>query len=109
MSLLASRAAASCTIDLSTAVLTLDERTGAASLKFADGTPWPTSKEPAFLLEVDGKSHQPQSVELANDRLVVRFANRARAEFAVIRGRGFAFFRLSRLDSPGEVTRFRLF
>ncbi|MGA2866935.1 MAG: hypothetical protein ABSF95_20870 [Verrucomicrobiota bacterium] len=80
-----------------------------SALEFADGTRWLASGHPALALEANGAMHPAESAELFGDTLAVRFADGSRAEFQVARGRGFAVFRLTRLEVPQPVARFRLF
>ena len=100
--------AASVSFELATARLDIAP-TANASLEFADGARWPASGQPAFALEAGGATYPAESAERSGDALAVRFGNGARAEFQVTCGRGFAVFRLTRLEAPQPVTRFRLF
>ncbi len=95
-------------LNLETAQLTLDSG-GRARLAFADGTRWPMSTGPIFALEAGGTNYPAQSVKHTGNHLRVRFGNGARAEFQTTRGRGFAIFRLERLETPKPVTRLWLF
>ena len=94
--------------DVSTARLSVSSKANPA-LEFADGTRWPVSGRPAMALEVNGVMQTAESAELSGDTLAVRFIGGSRAEFQVLRGRGFAVFRLVRLEAQQPVTRFRLF
>ena len=94
--------------DVSTARLSVSFKANPA-LEFADGTRWPVSGRPAMALEAHGVTQPAESAELSGDTLAVRFIDGSRAEFQVLRGRGFAVFRLVRLEAQQPVTRFRLF
>lgn len=100
--------AAEMTFDLATARLTLDERGQVTSLRFADGTVWPGSEQPAFWLETDQGRRLPEAVRRTADGLAIDFAGGARAEFRVEIVRGAAVFRLQRLASREEIKRFHL-
>jgi hypothetical protein len=100
--------AATAPLDLYTARLVISPK-ASLLLEFADGTRWPVSDHPAMFLESNGAIHPAESAELSGDTLAVRFSDGSRAEFQVVRGRGFAVFRLVRLEARQPVTRFRLF
>jgi hypothetical protein len=100
--------AAPVSLDLSTARLVISPKAN-SSIEFAGGARWPVTGLPALALEADGATDPAESAVLSGDALVVRFANGSRANFQVTRGRGFAVFRLTRLEAPQPVSRFRLF
>jgi hypothetical protein len=93
--------------DLSTARLTIGSE-GNARLEFSDGIRW-SAVQPAFALEANGVTHPGRPDKASSDEVEVRFDNGARAEFRVTCGRGFAVFRLARLEAPDPVTRLQLF
>jgi len=100
--------AATAPLDLYTARLALSPKTSLL-LEFADGTRWPVADRPAVFLESNGAIHPAESAELSGDTLAVHFSDGSRAEFRVTHGRGFAVFRLVRLEARQPVMRFRLF
>jgi len=102
-------AVAAASLDLSSARLTIDHRGVATELAFADGTRWPSAAQPAFSIEVGGRTYLPQSVDVDGDRWTVRFVGGATAEFHVTCGRGYAVFRLGKLQPRDGVTRLQLF
>ncbi len=100
--------AVAASLDLSTARLTIDE--GAISrLTFADGTQWPSSGQAAFSIEAGGRTYPPRSVDVHGDRWTVHFANNATAEFRVTCARGFALWRLEKLQPRDGIRRLQLF
>jgi hypothetical protein len=101
--------AAAASLDLFTARLTVDNRGVVTELAFADGTRWPSAAQPAFSIDAGGRTYGPRSVDVGGDRWTVRFVNGATAEFHVTLGRGFALFRLGRLQPRDGVTRLQLF
>jgi hypothetical protein len=101
-------AALAASLDLSAVRLVIDERTTSA-LAFADGTRWPSTGQPAFAIEAGGRTYPPQSIDVHGDHWTVKFANHAAAEFRVTCGRGFALFRLEKLQPRDGVTRLQLF
>ena len=100
--------AVAASLDLSAARLTIDER-AASRLTFADGSQWPSTGQPAFSIEVGKRTYLPRSVDVHGDRWTVQFANNTTAEFRVTCGRGFALFRLEKLQPCDGVTRLQLF
>ncbi len=97
------------TLDLSTSKLSIDDRGVVSGLTFGDGVRWPASSRPAFTIERDGRGYLPQSLEITGDRWSLRFEDHVTADFRVTTGRGFAVFRLVRLEPRGGITRLRLF
>jgi hypothetical protein len=105
--LLAPSALAAATLDLGGATIDLDANGSAVRLAFAGEQPL-TARAP-FEIETEAGPRSARSVRLHGQRLRVEFEGGAAAEFAVTRDRGFALFRLTRLDSDRPVKRFRLF
>ncbi len=97
------------TLDLGSAKLELDHRAVVTELTFADGVKWPASSQPAFWIDTGGRTYAPSAVERREGQWRVQFENGAVAEFAVTTGRGFAAFRLTRLEAKEPIQRFRLF
>lgn len=102
-------AAAEISLDLGTARLRLDERTGTAALTLADGTAWPAADQPAFALQTEKGLLVPTSLRLAPPRLTVTFEGGSTAEFLLDVRPGLAVFRLTKFEPKGDVNRFRLF
>jgi hypothetical protein len=109
LSCFSAKAGADTTLDLTTAKISIDGRGIVTGLGFADGAQWPSAGQPAFAVEVDGKTWAPREVEFAGERCRVRFENGAAAEFRVTTGRGFAVFRLTKLEGGQQLARLRLF
>jgi len=113
--------AADVQLELGTARLTLDERGRVTAVVLADGSRWPVDDRPVFALETEQQIRLPESVELADELLKVRFQGGAIAEFAVqatrtavgpsatTATRGLAVFELRRLQSDESPTALRLF
>ncbi len=97
------------TLDLAAAKLTVDDRGIVTGLAFADGTQWPSSGQPAFSIEVGGRTYLPKMVEVNGEQWRVRFENGVIAEFRVSTGQGVAVFRLTKLEPKERITRLRLF
>ena len=98
------------TIDLSSAVLTLDAGGVAVELKFADGTRWPSAGQPAFAIQtLDGRTLTPETVQQQGDRLLVSFPGGAAAEFQIVPRTRFALFRLLKFEPLAEIQQLRLF
>jgi hypothetical protein len=97
------------TLDLSTAQLSIDEHGVVTAIRFADGTPWSSTGQAAFGIVAGGRWHAPESVRAEGNRWTVRFDNGTIAEFRVTCQRGFALFRLSKLESRETITWLQLF
>ncbi|MCX7426483.1 MAG: hypothetical protein NTW96_12785 [Planctomycetia bacterium] len=69
------------TLDLQTAKLTIDER-GVATLKLADGSPWPTSDQPVFALQTERGAMLPEVVRLSPDYSELRESLSLRAHLS---------------------------
>jgi hypothetical protein len=106
--LLSSLCRGNVSLDLQTAVLTLDDKGCAASLKFADGNERSAAGTAAFRLETDRGHRLPQTASLAGDRLRIVFAGGVEVDFTVTRHPGFAVFELKKLTTKEEVRRFGL-
>lgn len=102
-------ARADTTIDLTTARLELDGRGVVEPLRFADGTSWPGSRQPAFALETAAGTIAPRSVRRTGEVLSVVFDDGAKADFRVSSASGVALFRLVNFQPVTKVERFRLF
>ncbi len=100
---------AAASLDLSIAKLTIDNRGVVTELAFSDGTRWPSAGQPAFSVDTGGRTYLPWSVDVDGGRWTVRFVGGTTAEFYVTCGRGFALFRLSKLQPRDGVTRLQLF
>jgi hypothetical protein len=75
--------AAEVQLDLGAARLRLDEHGRVTALTLADGSQWPVDDRPVFSLETEKGTRVPESVELAGEKLTIRFQGGAIAEFAV--------------------------
>ena len=96
-------------LNLSTAKLTIDERGVVASLAFSDGTQWSSTGPPCFSILAEGQPHGPKSIVVDGDTWTVRYDNGVTAEFRVTCGKGFAVFRLNKLEPRDGITHFWLF
>ncbi len=97
------------TLDLGTAKLRLDDGGVALGLVFADGTRWPGSGQPVFVLEESGASHLARSATRSGDLLQVAFDDGSTASFRLTEKPGMVLLRLESLKARGPVERFRLF
>ena len=109
LTFLASMARADVTLDLGTAKLSLDDTGVALGLVFADGTHWPGSGQPVFVLEGGGASHPAHAVARSGDALRVAFDDGSTALFRLTERPGMVLLRLESLAALGPVERFRLF
>lgn len=107
--LLHSRCLAEVTIDLTSAVIRLDNRGHVISLQPSGAAAWTAKGPAAFRLDTPTGSLSAVSVQRDGDQLFVNFERGARAVFKILTQPGFALFDLISLQCPQPVERFRLF
>lgn len=106
----AASGAAQIRYDLDSAELTLDHLGRISSIVLRDGSSWPVDDVPVFSLQTSSDRRLPVAVELADERLRVRFEGGSSAEFAVRCEPGRLLFELKEFQQgEPDIQTLRLF